>query len=97
MLALDGEQASVVVEVGLGGAVVACTHGKSVGNQVGEAEYQHDGSRQVRADDPGDDGKGRDRSINPAIDPIAEIVAARVLREPFSDRLRGVVVFQLVT
>jgi len=49
---------------------------------------------QVSANDPGDDRKRRDRSIDPAVDPIAEIAAVHVASETLLDLSSGVTVFQ---
>jgi hypothetical protein len=94
VLALDGEQAPVVVQFGLGAAVVAGAHGEAVGHQVGQAEHQHDAAGQGGTDDPRNDRKGRDRAVDPAVDPVAQMVAAGVLGEALLDRFRGVVVLQ---
>ena len=94
VFSLDGDQATVVIHLGLGGAVVARAHREAVRDEVGEAEHQHDRARQIGTYNPGDDREGGDCSVNPTVNPVPDIVAACVLRETRLNIFPCVTVFE---
>jgi hypothetical protein len=69
--ALDRLHVLEVLLLGHGAEVVAGGHREAVAGDVGEAHDEDDGGRKLRADHAGDDGEGRDRAVNPAVDEVA--------------------------
>jgi hypothetical protein len=91
---LHGEHPCGIVLLGLGAGIVGRRHGEPVGDQVGEAQDQDHPDRQLGARHAGDHGEGRDRPVDAAIDPVAQILRVRPPDDAGADRGRVVGVFQ---
>ena len=94
MFSFDGEQPVIVVQIGLGAAVVAGPHREPVGDQVGEAQDQHDAPRHGGPRHPGDDREGRYGAVDSTVDKVSQIVAVGIVGEAFPNRLPCVGMFQ---
>ena len=94
MTLLHVAQLCVLVVLGFGACEVGSGHGEAIGEEVGEAENDHDTRRQIGADDARHDGEGGDGPVDAAIDPITEVADMRAVVEALGDLTGRVAVFK---
>src|ERR1700692_1006577 len=92
---LDGLNAVPVVMLGFSTEKIAGRHRESVCKQVRKSQGQDDPRRKLSSGYPTHYCEGRDRSIDPAIDPVTQIVVCWSIGESFFDRLNRMFVFHL--
>ena len=82
-----------LVLLAFGRQVITGGHGKAVRENVGEPDDDDYFCGKLRADHPGDYGKGCHRPVYPAVYPVAQVAVSRPGGEPLLDRFAGMLVF----
>ncbi len=83
---LHGAQAGILVDLGAGAAEVGGGHREPVAHQVGHAHDQDDTGREVGPHGTCHHGQGGDRTVDAAIDEIAQVADVGAGGEPAPDR-----------
>jgi hypothetical protein len=72
---------------GAGAEVVADRHAEPVGDEVGQAEDDHDAAGELRAGHAADDGERRHDAIDGPVDEVAQIAVTRTVIQTSTNRL----------
>ena len=91
---LDPFQSSKIVRLCPRAEVIAGSHRKTVGGQIGKAEDEHDRGRQFGAGNAGHDSERRNRSVDAAVNEIADLVVISTC-QPVGNRFGRVSVFEV--